>query len=705
MPNLILSDLKGDYTTESRSILKILQKVFFKEHPALALSVLHSLIHTEIHHGSKFLVDHMKMLKSIVLGGEKLPKTKKSKFLKGLKSLSRVKQLKLLSIMYRWKAKKPDRATYKKFCDSINQGRSFTKPELRGYQFKNYEIDMYCNFADSCAVHYTPFDSSGTHVLSDNKVTEGPVHIADEIYAMTEAGNIFIENASYLQEIFDIPDRVLGDLILNAEERESAGNTYVGRIAALNKDGALKLRHVANLVKGWQVAISPLVDFYKMIESKHLQSANWDQLEGATKAAIAAGEGFSLSSFDVVSSTDNIHRELFFLLMDPVIEALPNSKKGNLLRKAYKVDKMLCSDGVYLTPFNQRAWYDIGQAMGRWTSKQQLNLTMIRLNVSCGGTHYNSAINGDDVIVWDDEVSRKLEKTFEICDIPISIEKSYIRKRSGEFSGRIITCDEGILPVFKGRKSKLKNDPFGYLRQYGSDGLSLIPYQKRSAVKRVAKYLANQEMGLEEYAAQCGIQVDPLEAEFLLQKSPVIEKQPWSKLWLDQVFGNYEPLLAIKPAFDKHMKNFFTERLSLEQIQKYTSVYHAAQERSRRLTDFKYVAVKRFRAPNNRLDTLVDNLNSHIFETSDKFLIVGYGRGEKAKLFMRLRKDVPPPLGRHATDDYTKSKAHEKIRYVNRLNKKIRQWNAELDQLSKGKPMSPKGQIAAYYTWLNLRDV
>jgi hypothetical protein len=628
-----------------------------------------------------FLVNRMKDLKSRLIAGDKLPRRNRSKLVLGIKKLDRVYALKLLSLMYRWKAKTPTRGTYAKFVRSINRGRSdkhvFSPP---GYFFTKDELEEFKTFLPSIRVDYAPLEVEGAHVMEGGEVADGPQHIADELYAMCESGDIFIHHLDYLEKIFDLTPILSERLKLVAISKQESG-PFVGKIAGLTKDGGLKVRHVANLIKGWQVAISPLVKFYKMIEETYPQSANWNQLEGAVKAACAAEKGIALSSFDVVSSTDNIYRKLFFILMDPVIESLPDSKEGKLVKSAYAVDKELCSEGVYLTPFNQRAWYDIGQAMGRWTSKSQLNLTMIKLSASCGGNSNNSAINGDDVIIWNDLVSQDFEVLLEKLDIPISIEKSYIRKKAGEFSGKIITSEDGILPVVKGSKENLESDPFGSLRQYGRRGLSL--YGKTlGMVKRVAKYLGGKQLDVQPYLDETKADegVSKAEKDFIasIDKTPTLEKGSTSKRMVDQVFFNddelYKEYKAVQFSMDYDPDMFNQPSLYGQYKQRESEL----RERIRRLHDFRHVAVKRFSPPISRLDTLIDNLKSHHVTTSDGHRINGFGHGETAHVYERLFQNIPPLFEGKSRDQDNHRLKKARIRQLHRLNRLIKRWEKEL---------------------------
>jgi hypothetical protein len=533
-------------------------------------------------------------------------------------------------------------------------------------------------FIESASIKFSPLDSEGAHVLEGNVSKNGPQNTVDELFALTEAGQIFLDHAEYIGKTFDLNEEQLLDLMRLADEKDPT-KSFVGRISALTDDGALKLRHVANLMKGWQVLISPLVDFYKMIEEEFCpQSANWDQLEGATKAALAASDSFTLSSFDVVSSTDNIPRDLFFMLMDPVIESLPKGKKGDLIRNAYAVDKTLCENGVYLTPFEQRAWYDIGQAMGRWTSKSQLNLIMNRLISCVGGNEHNSRINGDDVIVWEELVFIKFEDLLSALEIPINCQKSFIRLANGEFSGRIIFRDEGILPVFKGR-AESPHDPLGSIRQYGKDGLQVMePPSLRTKVKRFARYLVGRDSDVEEFVKEVNTHkpaITTADADLVLHKEPVVEKQTTPIGLINQVY-----------VAEEHSLNVTRQALALQfstlmapgspMFNKLVKEYHYLTERSRRLNLFKRAAVRRYRLPNSRLDTLVDNLNARAVITSDGHAIPNYGKGDTSKLFKRLMCEVPNALAHNSPKVSNKNRGLEKKIYFNRLNRTIREWEA-----------------------------
>lgn len=682
----ILSDSKGCSTPEGRSIALILKKVFFRENPKVAKAVYQAMLHMEKHHGLEFVVSFMKEMKSRIISNTKLPRTKNRWFLKGIKMLDRTMQLKLLAMYSRWTAKTPGRRSYEKFVKEI-KARTFSRDGMykpKQFRFSRSEMWKFNTYTSKAKVKWKPLFSQGAHVLEDNTVAEGEQHIADEIYAMTDAPDLFIEFSDIIQEIFDISDPVMFRLHEVATRKIEEGRNTIGQIIGLTKDGGLKTRYVANLIKGWQVVISPLVGFYKFIEEHYPQSANWSQVEGAMRAASATKDGFNLSSFDVVSSTDNIPRDLFWDLLDPVIEQLPQDKGGNLLRKAYKIDKALCERGVYLTPFSQSAWYSVGQAMGRWTSKSQLNLTMIMASKSCGGTYENSAINGDDVIIWDDQVSYRFEELLEMWEIPISQSKSFIRMTSGEFSGRIITREDGILPVFKGRKTNLVDDPLGLIRQYGHAGFCMLPKSLQKVVKRTAKFLNDDNVGWMDPA-----QVDrdegmgPDVQTFLTEKHPVLESKNHIQQFVEQKFESERTRLeeeysttvkglaptGFMPGFVFPAPASLAERLK------------AAYERSEQLHGFKDVAVKRFQPRNIRLDVFIENLNSRtVRKTSDGHTIPNFGNGPLSKVIDRLMVDDLSVFQGHSNREAkTKEERLKRVKVLNRLDRKIRRWNKSLN--------------------------
>jgi hypothetical protein len=313
---------------------------------------------------------------------------------------------------------------------------------------------------------------------------------------------------------------------------------------------------------------------------------------------------------------------------------------------------------------------------------------MIKLTQSCGGSVHNSAINGDDVIIWDDQVSHKFEKLLSVLDIPISIQKSYIRKTSGEFSGKIITQENGILPVVKGAKIDLESDPLGSLRQYGKDGLPLYKSKKTGnligMIKRVAKYLGGQQSDVSAYLDETGADKDISESEkqFIqdLTKQPVISRRETPKQWVDQVFvaeaGDLKKKLKeVQFSMDYDPDMFDTP--SLYSVHKKNE--SEIRERFKRLHDFRNVAVKRFSPPISRLDTLVDNLNSRNVVTSDNHHIDGFGRGELSTVYERLFQNTPSYFQGKSNDQDSHKTKKSRIEQFHRLNKLIREWETELN--------------------------
>jgi hypothetical protein len=704
MPTLL--GRKGGISAEGRQVRTILKRVIFKENPKMGESVFTSMVHMEKHHGPKFVVDYFKWLKSLCISGKKLPRAQGRTIIRAVKSLNRVLQLRLTNIVGRWKARTPTKSDYHKFQQSVNKGRKFTGLDefpLRKFRFKPEEIRRFHRFIPDVHIRWSPLQATGTHVLENNATSKGPVHISEEIYALTDAGEIFLRHSGYIQDIFDINPELMDMLCDLAFQKRD--NKVIGRIAGLVKDGGLKTRYIANLIKGWQVAISPLVGFYKAIESTYPQSANWDQLDAAIRAACATRDGFNLTSTDIVSSTDNIPRDLFFHLMDPVIASLPDTHQGWLLRNAYQLDKDLCELGVYLTPYDQRVWYDIGQAMGRWTSKQQLDITMIKASAAVGGNGSNSAINGDDVVIWDDRVSQNFDSLLNRWDIPISEMKSFSMCPNGEFSGRIITRDDGILPVYKGRELNFSDDPLGAFRQYGEDGLVLLPIKLRKVISDVMLYLNE--------IAVLDLSLDPSEGklydpvrEFIVnfKDLPRVENYGHTKEWVEQVF-DAELNAAVKTVeliayheditmFAKH-KNLTPLQLMAEQSKEIEELKKVIRRRQ----GFTTVAVNRFSRPNSRLNLLIDNLNSYRVVTSDGHVIHGYGNSTFAKLMEDLKGSnvLSTMKGHDPHEAITREERLQKIRVFNRLARKVRKMNKAL--ASERLDEEPTGIFGRFIDW------
>jgi len=625
-----------------------------------AMQLIVSLVHHEVHNGIDYLVAELKGFKRLFLeidhhgkASYKLsPKEKlnnwsyrnrrrrgtRNQILRVLFKLYAktgiTRILRICNIMGRWKAKDPTKSDYRKFRAQVGKSPS-TVPIPKGLREQTDEKVF--SDAISCArLSFKPLNDKNTHSLSGGKTSEGPVHITEELYAMAEAGYIYRAHEPYLASIFGLEPEARSLLWKKSLESE---RPVIGKIAGLTDDGGLKVRFVANLAKVWQVATSPLQATLKAYLRVQPEIASFDQDEGVRFMASELRDGKEICSVDIVNSTDNLERRIFEYVVEDLIDRLfpsiGHTREFALFLQAYYLDKDLSGIGIYRTPYeNLFVRYNCGQAMGRWSSKGQLDFTMLVLSRHVGGNGSNSRINGDDYWTSDSSVGRRFVSQLDYFHIPWSEPKTFMYKRFGEFSGRIVDTT-GILPVFKGRASKWKSDPFGFIRQYGKGGLELYPANIRRKIEKVA--IALKDDKLSDFNSKF---VNPYEGFEPPQNKSLIERQSWSELWCEQVFADHILREEIDSALSLYMDDaMLSADLSnphsmylWERYKKYAHEISILRQHSL----FSRVAVQRFAEPNQRLDRFIDLLNSEVVKTSDGSRIQGYG--SMGPIINRLRR-------------------------------------------------------------------
>jgi hypothetical protein len=678
---------------ESQTIRKILLNLGFTW-PDTGTFVA-SMQHYEKHHGVNALVKYFAYLKSLVLNDKLIKRKTKSRIFQLLvhhfDSKGRVSVLRILELPGRWKSNEPTKGEFVKFTLSIKDPCE-VKP-LVDFGFSETDSSTFQDAISTTRVSFKPLLSSSKHVLKDNKTCKGPTDIAEELYALTDAGEIFLRHSDYISSILDISTE--GMEILN-DMAAKVAVPVVGNIAGLTKDGYNKVRYVANLAKGWQVLISPCVKTYSEFLKVQPESALYDQVSAAKWMAEKLKEGAKVSSIDFKRSTDNIPVYIFWELLDKYIpdEQFWSTREWRLFKMAYYLDQDLCKLGHYRTPYpGVLAFYGRGQAMGRWTSKYMLDMTMLYLARSCGGNGSNCRINGDDIIICDTKVARKFKRLLARLKIPISDEKTYFYKTFGQFSGRIATKEDGILPVFKGHVFELNDDPFGYFRQYGSAGLELVPKKHRKMLQVVAMILGENggEINLEDFTSS--------QVRSHLTKGytpdlgePLIEKQSWSELWVKQRFAaEFErEAMQMQSQFRKQTRLRRSRgQFSVSQNRMHKShTVHFAEEcyKLRQNTIFKDVAVKRFPEPNSRLNKLLDHLNSRVVISYNGLVehkITGFGGPRVCsdnpmiehlndEIYVRIRKVVDISGSKTSTGSREGSR---KLKWIRKIYGSFHKWS------------------------------
>lgn len=92
----------------------------------------------------------------------------------------------------------------------------------------------------------------------------------------------------------------------------------------------------------------------------------------------------------------------------------------------------------------------------------------------------------------------------------------------------------------------------------------------------------------------------------------------------------------------------------------------------RRQSLLKDCAISRFPEVQQRLNRLVDYLNSSYVRTSDGHEIIGYGNDDISSIVRRMRRKVN--LGTHCQNDTTAETRKSKFQYVRRVNRVAKAW-------------------------------
>jgi hypothetical protein len=697
---------KGCKTFEYSSLKSLLRIVFKGKTPRREVyNALGSLVHFEKNHGSKAMVNYLKDLKLKILDGVPF-KTRsiKSPFLRLLKKLDKLDQLRLVNICTRWEDHSPSAGMAFKFSKTVSKkfDRSLLNKLPDAFDGTMYE-QSFIEGISLGRLSYAPLKSAGSHYLFNNRTHRGPMHIYDEALTVASCTSIFRNHKEYLKQVFKWNSVHLAHL---EDMQCKIGNDVpiIGRITPLQCDGALKHRWIANVAKGWQVGISPLVNVYKYVLKNDPICASYNQLGAAECARKALEEGNLLSSFDIVDSTNNIPVDLFFKLFNNLVYNLPDTPQANLIRNAYFLDQELCQKGEYLTKEGILVKYNTGQGMGRWTSKAQLDLTNIALLRASGGDSSNCRVNGDDVIIWNESVSNAYKKICGDLEIPLHEHKSFELKDYGEFSGRLIYPNAfghaSLLPIYKGRKLKFKKDPFGSLRQYGALGLNLVPAKQRRVIERIANKLKSDTTLDEFRRTHVPIEVSSVTEADLTKKISDIEKQKFDPNWVKQVFNEEASMIQ---ATQKRRDPFGMSAMSASVKQIGTtsvgpgSQYQKDRERVRGLTCFKDATLQQFKEPNKNLDLLVDHINAENVILSDGGRLEGWGENSP---FERLRRDPDNGLNRYSHSQDIDPRGNNRLTSVYRMHAEFKKLNKQYISIEPKRKLSVIGQTLLH--WLRI---
>lgn len=640
--------------TETTQLSRIIAKNGLNYRAATQLSAYFK--HLETHRGIKFLISYMKDVKSRVLHGDLGNISGHGKFFKRLVSKGREGKrmaLNICALHGRWEAPPAKRSDFVKFARAVAVEPVKSNLILN---FSTGQIQQLRDAINFARFSYSPLTSNKTHILKSNTKSRGMVDLQSEIIAMTDAGQIFIEFKDYIYHVFGVTSMAPLYLECEALRVQKTGHSNVGRVVCLTKDRSYKYRFIANLSKGWQVMISPVVYTFKEFLRRQEMSALNDQFGAVLWMIDELKKGKTITSVDLTQATDFIPRYLLEEALTSILPAISSLPRSSMFIQSFLLDCRL-NDSSYWTPFdNIEVKYGTGQAMGRWTSKYLLDITMILLAQSVGGSSKNCRINGDDIFFSDTTVGMDFLRLMDQHRIPVSINKTYIDADFGEFSG-VIADKFGPWDVFKASNFNVRKDPFGPLRKYGPRGRDLLPKKYRDIIWAVASL--PPPYGLEKIRAASGNVYDGFEISVRAKKFAVPN---WEKRWVEQAFASYK-LQYLKERTQRLFRLMGNKNIS-KAVQ--NEVYQRFLICMKQLSTFQerlpYLKGTRehFREPNMRLTLFADNLNAYSIKTSDGWKIVGYGdeafdhlRREATKRYSHTidrdevglkSKSTPPPL-------------------------------------------------------------
>lgn len=258
-----------------------------------------------------------------------------------------------------------------------------------------------------------------------------------------------------------------------------------GAVTYLTKDGSLKLRLIANANRILQLAVSPVHNFCMEFLRKHPSSFVYDQRGGVEWVTKQFKLGYSLSSIDLKSASDNIPLLPQILFLKKVRPSLSES-----LDIFYEVSRM-----EFLTPHEDiRIRWTCGSPMGVKGSFGLFTVFLMSIfeYVSARDAY---AIVGDDIVVRSSHTVA-IRNSLASLNIPISTQKSlFDHCRFAEFCGKIIDA-YGDLGV---RKSYLTphQSPIEIVKQYGRRALRWFPHHlSKKQQGSLLKFLFYQQEGV-----------------------------------------------------------------------------------------------------------------------------------------------------------------------------------------------------------------
>jgi hypothetical protein len=500
-------------TGEEAEHLRRIYELYLSSHAAINLSL--RLQKMEACRGIKQVVLHLKRLKMELLNQTGTPKGSFWGDFRSVLDLSKTGRrglsaaLAILNVYGRWEKASITELDFKDYKTSIEAPASISNTHVEinsSVLAESRRISQTVSFDSS-------FSRSSSKRVPNLKQVESATTDAEhyELFAR-ECPNLLMRYQVLVDKVYSNPHGYfVGDLMdLSWDLTEDR----VGKIVGLTKDRGLKTRFIANPHRMVQLVTSRLKTACSELLLHLEESSVFDQSKGVSMAQKWLMEGRKVYSIDLTSATDNF----------------PLSVQVDVLKRLFprlKTDINFWRDvslSPWTTPYGQ-VTFARGQPMGVGPSFSAFTLCHILLIRSCGGTLDNFCVLGDDVIISDAAVAEKYLARLSDWSVPVSWSKTLVSSVYCQFAGREIDRF-GPLPVFKGSPLNVREDPDGFIRQYGLKAFRLVPQKVRKIVEdlRCLPVFGHQP-GPDYWDLISSGRLDPEYFDFMEVLPVVVEKQ------------------------------------------------------------------------------------------------------------------------------------------------------------------------------------
>lgn len=446
-----------------------------------AQQVIATLAHWERHHGVRWVVDRLKKMRSSLLTGspDGLAVHSDGTFKGSFRCVSRmanrnrrwkIRAYRILSIYGRWETDVVTKHHWDAFTDSISKEPPVILPDL----VISNKDRVKANKAVAMSRFNKNVPVSNKKIVPFTNRREADTLMDDHLaICATYAPNILLDNINVFENFVE------GEIEDVCVEFSAFGfeDDTCGRISALTSDRGLKVRFIANPHRLIQMGLSRLQDTCANYLRLLPESVVYQPDDALTWLKDQISVGHKLYCYDLSSATDHFPFQLQYKLVSDLFPDIAD-------------DIALWHDVVkskWKTPYGLVS-YETGQPMGTAPSFAAFTLTHVHFVRSLGGNSSNFRVLGDDIVITDPKVALRYKDAMEALGVSISLTKSLLGMKMGEFAGRIVD-KFGYWPCFKASPLNLAADPLGYVRQYGLAGLSLVPKRVRAAIE-VAAHLS-----------------------------------------------------------------------------------------------------------------------------------------------------------------------------------------------------------------------